>query len=142
MGLELRPCDYPPFAYSIPLSYVCCSKVEFRIDIYICDNIAFSSADLKRFISTMAEIPTGAEQSKGEEIYKLNNFNILPPGVRPAMDECLKRHEFIAQFVKETPDSLTMFYATVAYYLATDQASAKFLHLAIDVVANQLKKKE
>ena len=57
MGLELRPCDYPPFAYSIPLSYVCCSKVEFRIDIYICDNIAFSSADLKRFISTMAEVP-------------------------------------------------------------------------------------
>ena len=81
-----------------------------------------------------------AEQSKGEEIYKLNNFNNLPLGVHPYADECLKRHEFIAQFVKEKPDSLTMFYATVAYYLATDQASAKMMHLAIDVVANQLKK--
>jgi hypothetical protein len=65
---------------------------------------------------------------------------IPPPGRFPYAEECLKRREFITQFVKETPDSLTMFYATVAYYLATDQASAKELHLAIDVVANQLKK--
>lgn len=79
----------------------------------------------------MAELPPPESFQSGE---------ILPPDRRPYMEAALKRHDFIAQFVKETPDSLTMFYATVAYYLATDQVSAKGLHLAIDVVANQLKK--